>query len=178
MKMARSMGPIQQIDLQSQRHGPKFCALSPEDKQMIIKAHTNLGHPSTERLKTLFQQQGYSKNIIGALSDFHCSTCIMSSKPKLSRPASIKDTLDFNDRIAMDGLKITTAQNQVFHLYHIIDIGTSFHAAIIAPSRSSEDAIHALIQAWLSWAGAPLELIVDSASELNSESFCKFLAKV
>lgn len=176
-EMGKSMGHIQQTDLQSQRHGPKFCALSQEDKQMIIKAHSNLGHPAPDRLKTLFQQQGYSKNIIDALNDFQCSTCIMTSKPKLSRPASIKDTLDFNDRIAMDGLKITTAQNQVFHLYHIIDIGTSFHAAIIAPSRSSEDAIQALIQAWLSWAGAPLELIVDSASELNSESFANFLQK-
>ena len=176
-ELATSMGPIQQIDWQSKSHGPKFCALSQEDKHMIIKAHTNLGHPSPERLKTLFQQQGYPKNIIEGLSDFQCSTCLMSSKPKLSRPATIKDTLDFNDRIAMDGLKITTAQNQVFHLYHIIDLGTSFHAAIIAPSRSSEDAIQALIQAWLSWAGAPLELIVDSASELNSESFACFLQK-
>ena len=176
-ELATSMGPIQQIDWQSKSHGPKFRALSPEDKHTIIKAHTNLGHPATERLKTLFQQQGYPKNIIEGLSDFQCSTCMMSSKPKLSRPATIKDTLDFNDRIAMDGLKITTAQNQVFHLYHIIDLGTSFHAAIIAPSRSSEDAIQALIQAWLSWAGAPLELIVDSASELNSESFASFLQK-
>ena len=84
--------------------------------------------------------------------------------------------LDFNDRIAaVDGLKFTNQQGQVFHILHVIDLSTNFHTAIIAPSRTTESTILALIQTWLSWAGAPLEVVLDSATELNSEGFTNFL---
>lgn len=170
-----SLGPIQKIDAVSSQHGPKFLALSKENQQAIIKAHTNLGHPSSDRLKVLFRQQGVDASIIDGIDDLRCSTCAMQTRPKLSRPATIKPALDFNDRIAVDGLKFTNQQGQVFHLYHIIDMSTSFHTAIIAPSRTSDSAIQCLIQAWLCWAGAPVELVIDSASELNSEEFTHFL---
>ena len=93
----------------------------------------------------------------------------------ISGVCSIHMPLDFNDRIAIDGLKFTNQQGQVFHFPHVIDLGTNFHTAVIAPNRSSEFTIKALIQSWLSWAGAPQELVMDSASELNSETFQNFL---
>ena len=170
-----SLGPIQKIDANSSQHGPKFLALSKENQQAIIKAHTNLGHPSCDRLKVLFRQQGVDVSVIDGIDDLRCSTCAMQTRPKLSRPATIRPALDFNDRIAVDGLKFTNQLGQVYHVYHIIDMGTSFHTAIIAPSRTSESAIQCLIQAWLCWAGAPVELVIDSASELNSEAFTQFL---
>ena len=169
------LGPVQRIDAVSTAHGPKFSCLSKEHQQAVIKAHTNLGHPSSERLKMLFRQQGIDASIIDGVDDLRCSTCAIQSRPKVSRTATIRNAIDFNDRIAVDGLKFTNQQGQVFHLYHIVDIGTSFHTAIIAPSRTSDNAIQCLIQAWLCWAGAPVELVIDSASELNSETFMGFL---
>ena len=173
--MPTVLGPVQKIDVNTTAHGPKFVSLSKENQQAIIKAHTNLGHPSHDRLKVLFRQQGVDASIIDGIDDLRCSVCAMQSRPKVSRTATIRNALDFNDRIAVDGLKFTNQQGQVFHLYHIIDFGTSFHTAVIAPSRTSENAIQCLIQAWLCWAGAPTEIMFDSATEFNSEPFLNFL---
>ena len=63
----------------------------------------------------------------------------------------------------------------MFHILHVIDLSTNFHTAVIAPSRTTESTIVALIQTWLSWAGAPIEIVMDSATELNSEEFMTFL---
>ena len=168
-------GPIQKADFQHGNHGPKFRQLPQAVRQVILKARVNLGHPSKEKLQELFRQQGYDSQVIDGISDLACSTCLMQSKPKASRPGTIHVPLDFNDRIAVDGLKFTNQQDQVFHILHVIDLSTNFHTAIIAPSRTTESTILALIQTWLSWAGAPLEVVLDSATELNSEGFTNFL---
>lgn len=170
-----SRSPMQNADLQQGKHGPKFLKLPQAIRQMILKAHVNLGHPSKEKLQELFRQQGYDFNIVEGISDLACSTCLMHSKPKSSRPGAIHVPMDFNDRISIDGLKFTNQQGQVFHILHVIDLSTNFHTAVIAPSRTTESTIVALIQTWLSWAGAPIEIVMDSATELNSEEFMTFL---
>ena len=163
------------IDLSSNNHGTSFRQLSVYDRQLIVKAHKNLGHPSNDRLAMLLKQQGASPEVIEGVHSFQCSVCSMQSPPKHSRPATIKDDLDFNDRIAIDGLKFVNSQGQSFHLYHCIDLSTSFQTAIIAPNRSAEQAIQCLVQMWLCWAGPPSEIIMDSATEFTSESFQNFL---
>ena len=60
---------------------------------------------------------------------------------------------------------------------HIIDFGTSFHVACVAPNRTSENAIQNITTSWLQWAGAPNEMIVDSGTEFNSEDFTQFLQR-
>ena len=129
------------IDLQSRDHGPKFlCLPKSVDRREIVKAHKNLGHPSKDRLCALLKQQGARSAVLDGVMDFHCSVCSSQSTPKHSRPGTIKEALDFNDRIAIDGLKFTNSQGQQFHLYHIVDLGTNFHVAMIAPNRSAEHA--------------------------------------
>ena len=95
--------------------------------------------------------------------------------PKHARPSSLRDDIDFNDRISIDGLVWTNIHGKTFHMYHVLDWGTNFHMATIAPSKSTEDVIQAMLTMWLSWAGIPGELLVDAASELNSEGFMHFL---
>lgn len=163
------------IDLQSRDHGPKFLCLPSVDRREIVKAHKNLGHPSKDRLCALLKQQGARSAVLDGVMDFHCSVCSSQSAPKHSRPGTIKEALDFNDRIAIDGLKFTNSQGQQFHLYHIVDLGTNFHVAMIAPNRSAEHAISCFVQMWLCWAGAPCEIVMDSATEFTSEQFELFL---
>lgn len=162
-------------DVQSQNHGAKFLCLPSVDRREIVKAHKNLGHPSNEKLCNLLKQQGARSAVLEGVQDFHCSVCSSQSPPKHSRPGTIKDVLDFNDRIAIDGLKFTNSQGQQFHLYHVIDLGTNFHVAMIAPNRSAEQAISCFVQMWLCWAGAPCEIVMDSATEFTSDLFSEFL---
>ena len=162
-------------DLISHDHGAKFLSLPSVDRREIVKAHKNLGHPSNDKLCTLLKQQGARSAVLEGVHDFHCSVCSSQSPPKHSRPGTIKEVLDFNDRIAIDGLKFTNSQGQQFHLYHIIDLGTNFHVAMIAPNRSAEHAISCFVQMWLCWAGAPCEIVMDSATEFTSDQFSQFL---
>ncbi len=163
------------IDGASIRHGPKFLALPKDEQAVLLRAHKNLGHPSPEKLMQLLRQQEFRPECVLAVPDMRCSACEMTSRPKISRPSTIKDPLDFNDKVAVDCIKWTNAQGTSFHILHVIDMGTSFHAACIAPSRTSSQAISNLISTWLQWAGAPQTLIFDSGTEFNSEEFLTFL---
>ena len=171
-----SKDPIE-VDASHCKHGPRFLALSPEEKSMLVKIHRNMGHPSAERLMHLLRQQGFRKECIDAVSDMRCSTCEITSRPKCSRPSVIKDPMDFNDKIAIDCLKWTNKAGLGFHVMHIIDLGTSYHTACVAPCRTSQSAIQNITASWLQWAGAPNEMIVDSATEFNSDEFMNFLQR-
>lgn len=44
-----------------------------------------------------------------------------------------------------------------------------------ARSHSSQDAIRALTQGWINWAGPPIMLVVDAGTEFGTEAFHQFL---
>ena len=76
----------------------------------------------------------------------------------------------------MDGVNWTNAQGKTLQLFHIVDAGSNFHVAIATPAKTN-DIINILNQHWMSWAGPPTELQVDSGTELNSEEFARFLQR-
>ena len=150
-------------------------ALSKEDQSLLMKIHKSLGHPNPERLSTMMLKQGYRPELARAARHFRCDVCIQNSQPKAARPSTLRDDLEFNDRVSVDGFSWTNQKGQVFHMYHVLDWGTNFHMASIAPSRSTEDFIKVFMNMWLSWAGSPGEILVDAGSEFNSEEFMEFL---
>lgn len=167
---------LEQCDNQSHQHGPRFLQLSPEERNFVLKAHRNMGHPTPDRLSWLLKQQGFRPDVVQAPYDLRCSACESLKNPKISRPSHIMDPMDFNDRIAIDGLTYTSKNGTKHHIYHIVDYATSFHVACPAPNRCSASAIQFIGQQWISWAGSPVEVIVDAATEFNSqemEEFCQ-----
>ena len=167
----------QNCDFHSPQQDEAFRRLPRDEQIALMRAHRNLGHPSPERLSTILRQQGFRAEVAKAALQLRCSVCQESSQPKGSRPSTLRDDMDFNDRVSIDGFKWTNGKGKNFHVYHIVDWATSFHAASIAPSRSSEEAINTVITLWLSWAGAPSEMIVDAGTEFNSEEFSAFVQK-
>ena len=113
--------------------------------------------------------------MIQGLQDMKCSTCQHHQNPKLQRPATLKQELDFGDKVSVDGTTWTNKNGKTFHYYHFLDHGTNYHTAVIAPNRTIEKAIEKVTLGWLSWAGPPNEFIADSATEFNNEAFGKFL---
>lgn len=154
--------------------GPLFQQLPKEDRQMLMKIHKNAGHPGADKLAYLLRQQGFRPEVVAAVPDMRCATCEATRGPRISRPSAIHSPCDFNDSISMDGFTWTSKAGKLYHFYHIIDYSTNFHVAKYAPSRATENAVATTQQAWLSWAGSPNELIIDAASELNSELFAVF----
>ena len=165
----------QNADLQSAKQSSRFKALPKDEQIALLRAHKNLGHPSPERLSTLLRSQGFRAEIAQAAMELKCSTCQAASLPKLARPGSIRDELDFNDRICMDGLEWTNQQGTKFHVYHVVDWSTNFQCARVSQERTSQAVIRHLLEMWFSWAGSPSELIVDSGTEFNSEEFAVFV---
>ena len=161
------------IDESSQDHGPKFLAMSPKNKKLALRLHKNLGHPEPRRLSQVLQQRGYDQSIVQGVLDLKCSICQMQKRPKIPRPASLKQELGFGDKVSMDGVKWTNKQGQEFHFYHFIDHGTNYHTAIIAPNRA--EIKEKFTMGWLNWAGPPNTVLMDSAREFISESFVQFL---
>lgn len=164
----------QEIDMESVHQPESFRNLPREERQLIARAHKNLGHPNPERFSTVLKQQGFRAAIVKAALDFKCSTCQSVTRPKIARPSTLRDDLDFNDRICADGFDWTNHQGKSFHVLHIVDWSTSFQAACIAPSRLTEDTISNIINMWLSWAGAPGEMLIDAGTEFNSDGFSTF----
>ena len=160
-----------------ERHGPRFRALPREEQAMIKRAHQNLCHPSPDQLSAVFRSRGCRPEICQAIYDMQCSTCISCQKPKIARPSTLKDALDFNDKVFIDGITWTSKGGTMYHFYHMLDQATNYHVAIPAPSRSADQAVARVSEAWFLWAGPPNTLIMDSATEFTSETFEGFLQR-
>ena len=155
----------------------RFRSLPKWEQQQIIQMHKNLGHPSNDRLSKALQTAGYRPNVSQAALELKCAVCAKCAPPKHQRPATLKPMLDFNHKIYLDGVNWTNAQGKTLQFYHIIDAGSNFHVAIATPAKTTNDIIHIINQHWMSWAGPPTELQVDSGTELNSEDFATFLQR-
>ena len=171
---SQDLSKSQVADLHGYQQSARFRALPKDEQIALIRAHKNLGHPSGERLSTLLRAQGFRAEVAQAALDLKCSTCQEHQHPKLARPGSIRDELDFNDRICMDEFEWTNKDGTQFRVFHVVDWATNFQCARIAPDRSSASIIQTLIDMWFSWAGSPSEILVDAGSEFNSEEFSAF----
>ena len=141
---------------------------------MILKLHKNLGHPSNERLSRALQVQGSRPEVVQAALEIRCAVCSAHAPPKHARPATLKNMIDFNHKVYLDGISWTNNLGKSFHLFHLLDAGTNYHVAIASPAKTSQDLIQLLNQHWISWAGPPTEMVVDSGTEMNSQEFAEF----
>ena len=171
-----AMGP-EVIDLASQKHGPKFLALDTETQNWLLKLHRHLGHPGAAKLIEFCRQLGCPDQILQAIGELKCSTCLEQKAPTVSRPSAIHDSCDFGDIVSMDGVTWTNADGQQFHFYHFVDQSTVFQTAVATAGHSATHAIRALNQGWMQWAGLPNMLCIDAGTELNSEEFLEALQR-
>ena len=95
----QALSESQMADLENPKQPESFKALSPSEKQALIRSHKNLGHPSPERLSSLLRQQGFRAEVARAALDYQCSVCLSQQQPRLHYPATIREKLDFNDRV-------------------------------------------------------------------------------
>jgi transposase InsO family protein len=142
----------------------RFQQLPKWEQQSLIRMHKNLGHPSNDRL-------------VQAAQEIQCQVCAANAPPKHARPATLKTMLDFNHKIYVDGITWTNKTGQTYHLYHILDAGTNYHVAVATPAKTTESFIQMMNQHWLSWAGPPNEMVVDSGTELNSAQVDEFVQR-
>jgi hypothetical protein len=119
-----------ELDIQDKHQGPRFAALTSEERRLLLRLHKNLGHPSSQVLSQVMRNQGYPSHMIQGLQDMRCSTCQHHQNPKLQRPATLKQELDFGDKVSVDGTTWTNKNGKTFHYYHFLDHGTNYHTAL------------------------------------------------
>eukprot|EP00438_Fugacium_kawagutii_P005439 Skav226195 [mRNA] locus=scaffold2212:160140:165589:- [translate_table: standard] len=156
------------------QQGVYFKMLPRWEQQWLLRVHKNLGHPSNDRLTKALQMQGAHPGLVQAAQELACPICKSQEPPKTAKPARLKPILDFNHRIFLDGIDWTNSKGKTFHLYHILDAGTNYHVAVVAPSKSAEALVDFINKYWISWAGPPQELFVDAGTEMNSTLFEQF----
>ena len=164
----------QQADVESQTQSVHFRSLTKEEQQALIRAHKNLGHPHAEKFSSIIRQQGFRPEVARAALELKCSVCQAQKVPKHGAHGNLRDELDFNDRIHVDGFTWTNGQGKGFHVYHFVDSATSFQVACVAPSRTADAFLECFLRSWLLWAGTPHEMIVDAGTELNSDEVSSF----
>ena len=175
--MSEQVRDRESIDLASQKHGPLFLALKPEEQMWVIKLHKNLGHPGTLKLQTFCKQLGKDPKLIQAIVDLRCSSCQECKSPTIPRPSAIHEERDFGDMISMDGITWTNKHGKMFNSYHFVDHSATFQTAICSPQRTTESVIKAITVGWIAWAGAPGTLCLDAADEFSAMELSDFLQK-
>ena len=63
---------------------------------------------------------------------------------KHARPATLKNMIDFNHKVYLDGISWTNNLGKSFHFFHLLDAGTNYHVAIASPAKTSQDLIQLL----------------------------------
>ena len=169
--------PEKSAEIQLEHQSFRFRSLPKWEQQTILRMHKNLGHPSNDRLAKALQINGARAEVVQAALEIRCAICAANAPPKHARPATLKPLLDFNHKVYVDGITWSNSQGKQFHMYHMLDAGSNFHVAIASPSQTSESLVDLLNQHWISWAGPPNELVVDSGTEMNSEYFAEFLQR-
>ena len=156
-------------------HGPNFRSLEPQEKSQLVLLHKNLGHPDPKILSHHLRHQGAPEHVVKGAQDFVCDTCVETRKPLHQRPAKLRNPIEFNDRIGLDGFFWTGKGQFQCYVIHVYDEASGFHLAKRLDGRNMDHVIPALDDLWMIWAGSPKEIYLDPAGEFRSDIWLNHL---
>ena len=144
-----------------------------EMRSSIRKLHANLGHPSNSALIRILKHGGASQAAVDLAREFKCPQCEASRAPAPANPAQTHRVVEFNQRVGIDVKYLPGWQpNQRIPALNIVDYASSFQVMIPLPGRETGASLRQAFQdRWVSWAGAPTEVVMDPAQANLSEAF-------
>lgn len=98
-----------------------------------------------------------------------CKTCEKSQRPQSSRVATPCVALDFNEAIAADVIWLDTMESRNCPALNIVDIASTYQVVVPVQSTKSKELARAMLDGWISWAGAPKHLLVDLDSGFRDQ---------
>lgn len=159
-------------------HGPCFRNFPESIKQILVKPHKNLGHPSPQQLSEHLKAQGATQQVIDAALEFVCDTCVESTKATHQRPGRLHDPLDFNHTVGIDGIFWKGRSGFEVYVIHVVDECSTFQIATRTATRNADMAISTLRDMWMNWAGPPAKIYGDPAGEFVSQTWSQFLQEL
>lgn len=143
------------------------------EKNMVLRAHINLGHPPVKEFVRLLKAAGTRNDIINyVLREFHCEGCLKEKRQPTRLPASTPRTYDFNVVIGMDILFVHGASAQEEHpILNITCLGTLYSTfTMVHPTRRASALVWAaFLKCWLRVFGAPSFIIMDQGLEFQGD---------
>ena len=103
-------------------------------RRVIVRIHTNLGHPQKSTLAKMISDAGGSEETIKCATRYPCSSCKRMSRHRLRRPVSVPRTPQFNDTLLAD-VYFWNYQGREVLVYSMIDEATRCLVTQILPSR-------------------------------------------
>ncbi len=76
-------------------------------RSAIRHCHQMFGHPSNESLARVFQRSGAPPRLVEAVLSWCCPDCVIRSKPKAQRVATIPHARRPNEGVAVDAMFLT-----------------------------------------------------------------------
>lgn len=142
-------------------------------KATLRKLHNNLGHPSNRDLVRVLKNAGGTPAAIRAAEQFTCEICIQRQRPTPCLPTSAHQILDFNHRVGIDVKQVPGwLPNQQVKCLNIVDWASSFQVMCPFFEVETGPLIKKLFQEkWQSWAGSPVEVLMDPARTNLSAAF-------
>ena len=143
------------------------------EKNMILRAHVNLGHPRVKEFVRLLKAAGTRDDIINyVIREFHCEGCLKEERQPTRLPASTPRTYDFNVVIGVDVLFVFghTAHDEL-PVLNITCLGTlySTFTLIDAKRRTSGLVWKKFLSSWLRVFGSPSFVIMGQGLEFQGE---------
>lgn len=135
----------------------------------LRRLHQNLGHPPARELVRHLKIGKAPENVIRAAEQMVCRTCAKSTKAKSARPAHPAVLLDFNEAVAADIIWIDTVESASLPALNIVDAASTYQVVLPLDNTKSEEVGRAMVEGWMSWAGAPKHLIVDLDSAFKDQ---------
>ena len=145
-------------------------------KRALLRLHKNLGHPSSQDLIRILKHSGASSEAIAQVKDLECTVCQNAKQPSAALPAKVNHVSIFNEKIGLDVKYLNGWKtNQRVPCVSIVDYATSLQ--IVAPIFECETAEilkGVLRDSWISWAGIPMHLEMDSSKPNLSNALAEF----
>eukprot|EP00435_Cladocopium_sp_Y103_P034179 s49_g8.t2 len=142
-----------------------------EIRQSLKRLHNNLGHPDVATLVRVLKNAGASTRAVEEARKFSCEICAQRQRPTPCLPASAHSIVEFNHRVGFD-VKLLPgwSVNQKIKCLNIVDWATSYQMMIPFHETETGPLIKKLFaEKWLSWAGPPVEVLMDPARTNQSE---------
>lgn len=146
-------------------------------RQSLRRLHNSLGHPTNQQLVRVLKHGGASEAALTAARSFSCDQCQAQRQPKEAMPAQVNRVTEFNALVGVDVKYLQGWEgNKRIPAVNMVDYASSLQVMVpIFQKETAETLRHVFMERWVSWAGMPLEIILDPARANMSDAFTTLL---
>ena len=152
-------------------HEDDMPKVTNKELTLIAKLHDNLAHPPNSTLARHVRLAGGKLSLLRWISCMSCAVCDRLKPPTRARAATHHSPIAFNQVVGCDHFFFVGICGKTWHVFHAVDYLTGYQSARVVESESAAACSQALIDCWLSWAGAPTTLVHDQGTGFVSGVF-------